>query len=71
MLVLSFRSKKCESCGKEYNRLTEQEMSSHCVNCGKVVYYCNECIKKGCPNCGGKLVNIWDYHKSKGSSIMF
>ena len=71
MLVWPSGSKKCERCGKEYKRMTEQEMSSHCVKCGKEVYYCDECIKKGCPDCGGKLVDVWKYHKSQGSGIMF
>jgi predicted nucleic acid-binding Zn-ribbon protein len=71
MLTLSFKDRKCERCGKKYSRFTEQEMESYCVKCGKRVYYCDDCIKKGCPDCGGKLVNVWDYHASKGSGIMF
>ena len=70
-MLIQARDRKCEKCGKNYNRFTEQEMSRHCVKCGKEVYYCDDCVKYCCPDCGGKLVNVWDYYKSKGSSIMF
>ena len=70
-MLIQASAKKCESCGREYKRFTEQEMSRYCERCGKEVYYCDRCVSKGCPNCGGKLVDVWEYHRSKGSGIMF
>ena len=72
MLLLNTTPKKCERCGKEYSRTTVQDMPRYCVRCGKEVHYCDECVRYGCPDCGGELVDIWTYYeKVKGMKIMF
>ncbi len=72
MLILATEPQKCERCGKLYKRGTVQDMSRHCVNCGNSVHYCDECVKFGCPKCGGKLVDVWTYHKEVlGTPILF
>lgn len=72
VLSLTEESKKCEKCGKDYQRVVLQDMSRHCVNCGKTVYFCNECVKFGCPECGGRLIDVWTYHRDiLGNPIIF
>lgn len=61
--MLTIAEGKCEKCGmmfKDFQLLTEQEVTLECGNCGKEVRYCRNCKSLGCPQCGGDLVNTFD-----------
>jgi hypothetical protein len=56
----------CEKCGRPFTesdkRAVEQSINLSCINknCGTKVRYCKDCKKGNCPNCGGKLLDLFE-----------
>ena len=65
MVLIVNTAEKCSRCGGKfqgYKTLVKQGTSGKCLRCGESFSdMCEECQKKGCPKCGGKLESSMDW----------
>lgn len=51
---------------------TMQEAHLYCPKCKKFYNLCRSCRKLGCPTCGSRLLDMWEYEKEKnGEDVIF
>lgn len=67
MLVLF--SGKCSVCNDAIH-MDQQSVDLTCINCSYSLIACTVCKKNGCPNCGGKLLDVREkFEKDEGPNV--
>ena len=69
---------KCDRCSIDFGSIdtgimfTMQEAHLYCQKCGKYYNLCRNCRKLGCPKCGSRLLDMWEYEKEiNGKFVIF
>ncbi len=69
---------KCDRCGIDFESIntglifTMQEANLYCPKCKKYYNICRNCRKFGCPSCGSRLLDMWEYEKEiNGRDVIF
>jgi Zn finger protein HypA/HybF involved in hydrogenase expression len=51
---------------------TMQEAHLYCQKCREYYNLCRNCRKLGCPKCGSRLLDMWEYEKEiNGKFVIF